>query len=191
MTWELSDLVRGLAQSPQPLFLARSPSLTRHATTANGARQLRHHAQMISALLVCMVIGIHDGDSLLARCGPPGDMRERELRVHGIDAPERYQSFSDTSRSSLAALCLNVPAHIRPIETDRYGRSIAQVECRGRDVARHQVTRGMAWVYTRYADTRPDLPPLQAQARKSHAGLWADSDPVPPWQWRHAQAHAR
>ncbi len=164
---------------------------TPHATTANGARQLRHHAQMISALLVCLVVGIHDGDSLLARCGPPGDMREREFRIHGIDAPERYQSVSDTSRSSLAALCLKVPARIRPIETDRYGRSIAQVECRGRDVARHQVASGMAWVYTRYADTRPDLPPLQAQARRSHAGLWAEIDPVPPWQWRHAQAHAR
>lgn len=146
---------------------------------------------MISALLVCMVVGIHDGDSLLARCGPPGNLLQREIRIHGIDAPERYQSFSDTSRSSLAALCLNVQALIRPIETDRYGRSIAQIECRGRDVAGHQVASGMAWVYTRYADTRPDLPALQARARKNHAGLWADGNPVPPWQWRQAQAHAR
>lgn len=139
---------------------------------------------MISTLLVCLVVGINDGDTLLARCGPPGDLSERQVRIHAIDAPERHQPFGDLSRSSLAALCLNAQARIRRLETDRYGRTIGQVECRGQDVAERQVRSGMAWVYTRYAEVRPDLPLLQAQARQAHWGLWADLQPVAPWEWR-------
>lgn len=140
---------------------------------------------MISSLLVCLVVGIHDGDTLLVRCGPPGDLQQREVRIQGIDAPERYQPFSELSRSSLAALCLNARARIRSVETDRYGRTVARVECRGKDVAERQVGSGMAWVYTRYAGARPDLPALEAQARQARLGLWADAEPVPPWVWRH------
>lgn len=140
---------------------------------------------MIASLLVCLVVGINDGDTLLVRCGPPGDPQQREIRIHAIDAPERYQPFSDQSRSRLAALCLHARARIRNVETDRYGRTIGQVQCRGEDVAERQVGSGMAWVYTRYAGARPDLPALEAQARRAQIGLWAAPDPVPPWVWRH------
>lgn len=140
---------------------------------------------MISTLLICLVVGISDGDTLMARCGPPGNLPLLQVRVHAIDAPERFQPFSEASRGSLADLCLHARARIRRLETDQYGRTIAQVECRGQDAAERQVRGGMAWVYTRYARLRPDLPPLQAQARVARSGLWADPDPVAPWVWRH------
>lgn len=140
---------------------------------------------MISTLLVCLVVGISDGDTLIARCGPPGNAQPHPVRIHGIDAPERHQSFRDASRDSLAALCLHVRARIEPLDTDAYGRMVARVECRGEDVAARQVRNGMAWVYTRYAQSRPDLTALQAQARQQRSGLWGDVSPVPPWAWRH------
>lgn len=140
---------------------------------------------MIAALLVCLVVGVSDGDSLAVRCADPGQGQERQVRIHGIDAPERYQSFSEASRSSLAALCLHARARIQPLETDGYGRLVARLECRGEDVAAHQVRNGMAWAYTRYADSRPDLAALQADARRLRLGLWADPQPVAPWIWRH------
>ncbi|MET1113953.1 MAG: thermonuclease family protein [Comamonas sp.] len=139
---------------------------------------------MIATLLICMVVSVSDGDSLTVRCGPPDALQPRQVRIHAIDAPEHYQAFSDPSRSSLAALCLHARARIRPLEVDSYGRTIGQVECRGEDVAAHQVRSGMAWVYTRYASTRPDLLALQEQARLARWGLWADPQPVAPWVWR-------
>lgn len=138
---------------------------------------------MISAVLVCLVTGISDGDSL--RCDCAG--QRQQVRIHAIDAPERYQPFSDAARSSLSSLCLNAHARIQPLETDDYGRSIARVECRGEDVARHQVAAGMAWVYTHYAQTRPDLAELQADARSARRGLWVQDHPVAPWKWRQRQ----
>lgn len=146
---------------------------------------------MISTLLICLVVGISDGDSLTVRCGPSGDGQPRQVRIHAIDAPEHHQPFADLSRSHLASLCLHARARLRPLEQDDYGRTIGQLECRGEDAAARQVRSGMAWVYTRYAQTRPDLPALQEQARSARRGLWADPEPVAPWVWRRQQGAPR
>lgn len=141
---------------------------------------------MISTLLVCLVVGISDGDSLAVHCGPPGNVTARQVRIHAIDAPERYQSFSDASRNSLAELCLYARARIRRLDIDAYGRTVGQVECRGVDAGEHQVANGLAWVYSRYTRTDPDrLLALQQQARLDRLGLWADPAPMAPWKWRH------
>ncbi len=139
---------------------------------------------MISAVLVCLVVGISDGDTLTARCGQAGQYQHRQVRIHAIDAPERSQPFGQRSRQSLAALCWQVNARIQQMDTDRFGRAVGQVECRGRDAAARQVASGMAWAFTRYAQGRADLTELEARARAARKGLWADAAPVPPWEWR-------
>ena len=45
------------------------------------------------------------------------------------------------------------------------------------------VADGMAWHYARF-DKSPALAGAERQARASHRGLWADTAPVPPWEWR-------
>lgn len=135
-------------------------------------------------MLVCLVIAVSDGDSLTVRCGGPGHYQQHHVRIHAIDAPERWQGFSQAARDSLAGLCLEKVARIQRMDTDQYGRIIGQVECRSQDAAAHQVRRGMAWVYAHYAGKRADLLALEASAQASHTGLWADSHPIAPWLWR-------
>ncbi|MCT9812242.1 thermonuclease family protein [Acidovorax sp. Be4] len=137
---------------------------------------------MISALLVCLVVSISDGDTLTVRCDWP-DL-QRQIRIHAIDAPERNQPFGQQARQSLDRLCWQAQARIQPLDIDQFGRTVAQVECHGRDAAAYQVRRGMAWASTRYAQGRADLAGLEARARAARKGLWADTDPSPPWQWR-------
>lgn len=140
---------------------------------------------MISTLLVCLVVGISDGDSLTVRCGPADAAAPRQIRIHAIDAPERYQWFSDASRSSLSDLCLNARVRIQRRDTDAYGRTVGQVECRGEDAGEHQVRTGLAWAYARQASPYFDhLLALQAQARLERRGLWVDPQPTAPWLWR-------
>ncbi|MBL8370042.1 MAG: thermonuclease family protein, partial [Burkholderiaceae bacterium] len=67
---------------------------------------------------------------------------------------------------------------------DRYGRTVADVRCAGKDVATEQVRAGMAWVYDKYAKGYEQLYPIQDAARARRAGLWADAEPVAPWEWR-------
>lgn len=131
----------------------------------------------------CLVVGISDGDTLTARCGASSAYREVKVRLAEIDAPEKRQAFGQRSRASLAAMCFGRIAVLRTAAKDRYGRSVARVSCGDIDANAEQVSRGMAWVYTRYQTDR-GLTRMEAEARERRMGLWADRAPEPPWEWR-------
>lgn len=141
----------------------------------------------LSVALVCLVVGIADGDTLTARC-PTGDADhpygQVKVRLAEIDAPEKGQPFGQRSKQQLSDLCFNVEASIRETARDRYGRTVARVQCRGLDANLEMVKAGMAWAYTRY-QTDPAFPKAELQARAARLGLWADPHPVPPWEFRH------
>lgn len=138
-----------------------------------------------SALVfVALVIGISDGDTLTV----VHDQQQVKIRLAEIDAPEKAQPFGARSRQSLADLCFQAKAEIKPEKRDRYGRTVARVTCNGKDASTAQIAAGMAWVYTKYS-TDPTLPTLEAEARTAQRGLWADPSPVPPWDWRRLPHH--
>ncbi|MGE0349841.1 thermonuclease family protein [Hydrogenophaga sp.] len=137
----------------------------------------------MSSLLLCLVVAIADGDTLTARCGEPGAYQQVKVRLAEIDAPEKAQPFGNRSRQHLASLCFQQTATIRPATTDRYGRTVARVECQGKDANLQQVRAGMAWAYTRYL-TDPAIASAQDTARGEGAGLWGGPSPIPPWDWR-------
>jgi len=139
--------------------------------------------------LLCLVVAIADGDTLTARCGTPGAYRQVHVRIAAIDAPERRQAYGQRARQHLAQLCFRQQARITPLDTDKYGRTVAQVRCQGMDVSTTQVRAGMAWAYTAYAHQYPRLAAqteaLEREARAHQRGLWAQPRPTPPWQYRH------
>lgn len=139
---------------------------------------------MIAPALLCLVVAIADGDTLTARCGEPGAYEQVKVRLSAIDAPEKKQPFGQVSRQHLAALCFQQQATITPKAKDRYGRTVADVECQGKDAGQEQVRAGMAWVYTQYAKGYASLPPLEAEARAAGWGLWSEPGAVAPWEWR-------
>jgi endonuclease YncB( thermonuclease family) len=136
----------------------------------------------MTLVLLCIVIAIADGDTLTASCN------EQTIRVRlaEIDAPEKGQAFGNRSRQALAALCLDKRAHIRPQTTDRYGRTLARVECADIEASAEQVRAGMAWVFDRYVTDR-SLYSLQDAARAERRGLWIDVEAVATWDWRRRQ----
>lgn len=145
---------------------------------------------MPAALLLCLVIAISDGDTLKARCGEPGAYEQVTIRLAEIDAPEKGQAFGQRSKEALSALCFGSQAAIRPVTLDRYGRTVARVECKGLDASSDQVRKGMAWRFVRYSKDA-SMQPLEDAARGARAGLWADPAPVPPWEWRKAKQEHR
>jgi endonuclease YncB( thermonuclease family) len=97
--------------------------------------------------------------------------------------PEKRQPFGQRSKQALSAQCFGVVAVIRTEKRDRYGRTVARVECNGQDASAAQVRLGMAWRYARYSKD-PAFHALEAGARADKSGLWSDPAPVPPWDWR-------
>ena len=105
-----------------------------------------------------------------------------------VDAPEKAQSYGARSKQNLSALCFRRSAEVRPVSLDRYGRTVAHVTCEGHDASAEQVREGMAWVFVRYAAKGSPLYGLERDARASRRGIWADAQPVAPWEWRRAAA---
>lgn len=141
----------------------------------------------VATTLVCLVIGIADGDTLTARCETDTGPANVIVRLAEIDAPEKQQPFGKRSQQHLAELCFKKPARIAPQATDRYGRTVARVECNRTDANAEQVRTGMAWAYTRYV-TDTSLLEFERQARDQRLGLWAHQSPVAPWEWRRSVA---
>lgn len=137
------------------------------------------------ASLICLVVAISDGDTLTARCGAPGTYHQVKVRIAAIDAPESRQAFGQKSRQNLAKLCFKQRAALQALDTDAYGRTVANVRCGGVDVATAQVRAGLAWVYAPYATAHPHLAPLQRQARSDGTGVWSQKRPQAPWDYRH------
>jgi endonuclease YncB( thermonuclease family) len=130
------------------------------------------------------VVGVADGDTLTVLT--PGQERIR-VRLAELDAPEKAQPYGQRAKQALSDLCYQKPARVVVREKDRYGRSVGRVYCDGADANAAQVRNGLAWVYDEYADSDSDLYALQDKARKTGTGLWADSRPVKPWEWRRKQ----
>lgn len=141
---------------------------------------------MLGGLVLCLVVGVSDGDTIKVRCGNPGGYEQVTIRLAEIDAPEKGQAFGQRSKQSLSSLCFGELATVKPQTLDRYGRTVARVECRGEDASSEQARTGMAWFFTRYGKDA-GIRALEGLARGSRAGLWADPFPVPPWEWRQAQ----
>ena len=45
------------------------------------------------------------------------------------------------------------------------------------------LSAGLAWHYKQYSRD-PEMAKLEFQARSAKRGLWAEPNPVPPWEWR-------
>jgi endonuclease YncB( thermonuclease family) len=139
------------------------------------------------SVLLCLVVAISDGDTLTARCGTPGAYRPVKVRIAAIDAPESKQAFGLKSKQHLAKLCFKQQARLQLLTKDDYGRTVANVQCAGKDAAARQVAAGMAWVYTPYAQNHLQLLPLQQRARSQRTGLWSQKRPQAPWMYRSRQ----
>ncbi len=134
--------------------------------------------------IVGRVVGVTDGDTLtVLQSGVGGAPIERQIRLAGIDAPERHQPFGRQARQTLSGLCYGQTAQINTESVDRYGRVVGEVQCGGVSANLAMVQSGMAWAYVRY---QPPAAYIQAEqkARAARIGLWSDPHPIPPWEWR-------
>ena len=137
-------------------------------------------ATLCAAEIQGKVIRVLDGDTIEVL----QDNKSVRVRLANIDAPEKKQAFGRWSTNQLKGLVAGKTVTVTYSQTDRYGRVLGLVETKYINVNRSQVISGAAWVYERY-NTDKALPAMQREAQTQKRGLWADSQPMPPWVWRH------
>ncbi len=148
------------------------------------------------------VVDVLDGDTVLIvrkgggeSDGPPPVSSPKgrrtgklvKIRLSGIDAPENDQAYGAASRHSLAEMVLHKQIQVHTVAIDKYERTVAQLEVNGLMVNEEMVRRGMAWEYSHFHSDRRYIS-LEKEARQAGRGLWAQRDPIPPWQWHEQQA---
>lgn len=128
------------------------------------------------------VTAIVDGDTIDVQLSS-GPIR---VRLHGVDTPERGQSWGKESTAALTALVMGKEVDIEPFSQDRYERMIGIVFFGDLNVNLELVKRGHAWAYRQYMRKEDSALCInEAAARTAKKGLWAARErPVAPWEWR-------
>ena len=125
------------------------------------------------------VVAITDGDTLTVLVGT----EQVKGRLDGIDAPERRQAFGTQAREKLAELTFGKSVTVEGNKKDRYGRTIGRVLVGGQDASLAMLEAGLAWHYKAYSKDAT-LSRAEADARNALKGLWADPEPIAPWEFR-------
>ena len=132
------------------------------------------------------VIGVTDGDTIKVLTA---DHQQHKVRLAGIDAPEKNQAFGARSKQALSECVYNKQAIIQEDKQDRYKRLVGKVIVSGTDCNLRQIEQGMAWHYKKYQNEQTEedrtiYSAVEERARLSRAGLWVDTNPIPPWEFR-------
>ena len=137
------------------------------------------------------VVSIGDGDTIRVR---HGDKLET-IRLACIDAPEMAQvPYGDQARRYLQTrLRLEQEVTIHPFNTDRFGRTVAEV-IGDINLNLALVEDGQAFVYPKYlgqCDAREYLD-AEYRASRHRFGIWRVPGGIErPWQFRHGRQHER
>jgi endonuclease YncB( thermonuclease family) len=126
------------------------------------------------------VITVHEGDRLTIH----HDGRKETIYLKDIDCPDLKQPYGKQAKLVTAAFIGNRDVVVRGLKRDKQGRVSAEVLLDdGRNVGHELLKEGLAW-WRRSASSDASLEVVEELARASGKGLWADSDPVPPWEWK-------
>lgn len=112
--------------------------------------------------------------------------KEIEIRLFGIDAPEKNQPFGQSAKNFTGAMASGKEIRIEPMRKDTNGRIVAMVFVNGANLNEQIVSQGFAWVSRQECKESfcTDWLQLEAIAKAAQKGLWADEHPAPPWEHR-------
>ena len=103
---------------------------------------------------------------------------------------KKEQAVGNVSKQSLADMVAGQAVAVEWGKVDRYDRKVGKVLLNGVDCNLMQVKRGLAWHYKAYEREqqvfdRKAYSDSEIEAKAARRGLWADAEPVPPWEFRH------
>ena len=139
------------------------------------------------------VVGVSTGDTITVL---DASNQQYKIRLDAIDAPESNQDFGSRAKQSLSDLVFGKTVTVTSLKLDRYRRVLGKVTLdvgklplEGRNVNLEQVRRGYAWFYHHYAkELRPEdaaaYERAENDAKASKRGMWANGEPMPPWDYR-------
>ena len=143
----------------------------------------------------CKVVGVTDGDTITCLTEKKEQIK---ARLYQIDAPESGQAYGQKAKQALSDLIFNQFVSVETHGQDRYKRILGairhspcgqpHIDCSTRfviitEVNLHMIQQGYAWHYP-FDGENSEYQQAEQEAREAKRGLWADKNPVAPWEWR-------
>ena len=175
------------ANRDAPLFFVVFPITPKETATVKPLfllSLLLLSLSLFSAEIIGKVVGVSDGDTITVSDNL--DKGKFRIRLNKIDAPEKKQAFGNKAKQYLSSLIFGKQVSVRFKEIDRYGRISGVIYCDGAEINLVMVQNGYAWHYS-YYDKTPAYIQAEKQARADKKGLWADPNPINPYQFRKSQ----
>jgi len=133
-------------------------------------------------IFTATVVGVKDGDTVVVL---DSLNKQTTLRLAEVDCPEKNQPFGTKAKQYTSDQIYLKTIKYVVTDTDRYGRSIAMIyyDTDNKYLSAEIIKAGMGWHYKRYS-TSKELATFEDNAKKDKIGLWVDSSPVAPWEFR-------
>jgi endonuclease YncB( thermonuclease family) len=133
-------------------------------------------------LLTGKVVEVNDGNTITLLAGK----ELYEIRLAGIDAPERDQPAGPAALEALSHKVLDKTVRVLSLDNGHLKKFRGVVYFNG-CVNTEMVREGMAW-YDPQSGQSLWLADAERQARQARQGVWAETNPTPPWEWLRAKA---
>jgi micrococcal nuclease len=127
------------------------------------------------------VTKVVDGDSIVVK----SSSGEETIHLEGIDAPEFKQSGGDEATSYLKKLLKDKDVEVRWAKRDSFKRILGMVYVEDTFINLEMINKGWAWHFDRY-NKSGQLAEAQKTAKAAKLGLWKETDPTAPWDFRKA-----
>lgn len=144
------------------------------------------------------VVKVSDGDTVTVE----SEGNKLKVRLYGIDAPEvtranrrtgaiskAGQPYGEEANKVLEETLLHQKVRLEIMDVDRYRRMVGVIWKDNRNINQEMVSGGWAWAYRQYLSRPYASAYLNSEelARRQRRGLWAQDNPLPPWEFRKQQ----
>ena len=147
----------------KPILLLLLATLTAQAATFTGK-----------------VVGVSDGDTITVLAA---GNKQFKIRLLAIDTPEGGQAYGDKAKQALSKKVFGQFVQVHWEKQDQYKRVLGNITIGKRWINYEMVAEGWAWHYKQY-DKDKRFAEAETKAKAARRGLWADRNPVAPWDWR-------
>lgn len=110
--------------------------------------------------------------------------KKTSVLLSSVDAPELTQAYGLEAKACLMNLIAGKTIAIDVKGQDKYGRTLGVVYANGVDINLAMVQQGCAWMYRQYTSD-PAYDSAETAARNTRLGLWSQSNPQSPSDYRH------
>lgn len=150
----------------------------------------QHSSSSVLSRFPARVNAVFDGDTVVAI---DATGVEHRIRFSGVDAPELAHDGRPAQPGGQEALhwlrgkIQGQVVVVEVVDRDKWGREVARISVDGEDINLALIRNGLAWAYRQYLRDTYRGPYIVAEeaARSEGRGLWRDTNPTPPWDWRH------